>query len=103
MTNQYVFEEYTGFTKEEVMVLCAQYDMDFAKAGSWYDGYRLKQFKHIYNPKSVVEERVLKQSVRCHEHAHDLLPAACAHSVLKLFNNFFIFCRFPIRESRRLW
>lgn len=58
MTNQYVFEEYTGFTKEEVMVLCAQYDMDFAKAGSWYDGYRLKQFKHIYNPKSVVEAMI---------------------------------------------
>ena len=29
--------------------------MDFAETRSWYDGYRLRKFKHIYNPKSVVE------------------------------------------------
>ena len=54
MTNQYVFEEYTGFTEEEVKSLCVRYDMDFEKTGSWYDGYRFRKFKHIYNPRSVV-------------------------------------------------
>jgi hypothetical protein len=29
--------------------------MDFAEAGNWYDGYRLGNFHHVYNPKSVVE------------------------------------------------
>ncbi|MDE7423287.1 MAG: ATP-binding protein [Lachnospiraceae bacterium] len=54
MTSQYVFEEYTGFTEEEVKELCEQYNMDFAETGSWYDGYMFKKFKHIYNPRSVV-------------------------------------------------
>ncbi len=55
MTNQKVLEEYTGFTEEEVKELCGRFDMDFAETGSWYDGYMLKKFKHVYNPKSVVE------------------------------------------------
>ena len=55
MTNQKMLEEYTGFTDEEVKTLCERYDMDFAETRSWYDGYRLRKFKHIYNPKSVVE------------------------------------------------
>ncbi|MDE7424470.1 MAG: ATP-binding protein [Lachnospiraceae bacterium] len=54
MINQYVFEEYTGFTEDEVKELCERYGMDFAETGSWYDGYRFKKFKHIYNPRSVV-------------------------------------------------
>ena len=55
MTGQYVFEEYTGFTEDEVKGLCERYGMDFALAGRWYDGYMFKRFRHIYNPKSVVE------------------------------------------------
>lgn len=54
MTNQYIFEEYTGFTEEEVKALCKRFDMDFEKTSSWYDGYRFRKFKHIYNPRSVV-------------------------------------------------
>ena len=54
MTDQYDLEEYTGFTENEVKVLCKKYDMDFAETGSWYDGYRFKHFQHIYNPRSVV-------------------------------------------------
>lgn len=54
MTNQYIFEEYTGFTEGEVRALCDRFHMDFAKTSSWYDGYRFKKFKHIYNPRSVV-------------------------------------------------
>lgn len=55
MTDQGIFEEYTGFTEAEVKGLCAQFEMDFAKTQSWYDGYELTGFRHIYNPKSVVE------------------------------------------------
>ncbi len=55
MIDQNIFEEYTGFTEDEVRELCRQFDMDFEETSSWYDGYRLKKFQHIYNPKSVVE------------------------------------------------
>lgn len=55
MIDQGFFEEYTGFTETEVRELCEQYSMDFAEAGSWYDGYRLTKFQHVYNPKSVIE------------------------------------------------
>lgn len=55
MTNQRNFEEYTGFTEEEVKSLCVRFGMDFVEAGSWYDGYKFKRYKHVYNPKSVVE------------------------------------------------
>ncbi len=55
MTGPGIFEEYTGFTQKEVKKLCERYEMDFAEAGSWYDGYQFREFHHIYNPKSVVE------------------------------------------------
>ena len=55
MTDQDVFEEYTGFTEAEVKELCGQFNMDFAEISSWYDGYMFTEFQHIYNPKSVVE------------------------------------------------
>ena len=54
MTEQFAFEEYTGFTEDEVKELCRQYDMDFSTISSWYDGYSFRRFKHIYNPRSVV-------------------------------------------------
>lgn len=55
MTDQDVFEEYTGFTEDEVKELCERFDMDFEETSRWYDGYRFKKFHHIYNPRSVVE------------------------------------------------
>jgi len=54
MTDQYAFEEFTGFTEDEVKELCRQYSMDFARTSNWYDGYSFRRFKHIYNPRSVV-------------------------------------------------
>lgn len=54
MTGQFTFEEYTGFTEEEVKELCREYDMDFFTISNWYDGYSFRRFKHIYNPRSVV-------------------------------------------------
>ena len=55
MTDQGFLEEYTGFTEDEVKELCKRFDMDFNQASSWYDGYQLTKFSHIYNPKSIVE------------------------------------------------
>ena len=55
MTGQDALEEYTGFTQTEVEELCERFGMDFAETSSWYDGYMFTGFKHIYNPKSVVE------------------------------------------------
>lgn len=54
MTDQFEFEEYTGFTENEVKELCERYHMDFAETGNWYDGYRFRRIHHIYNPRSVV-------------------------------------------------
>lgn len=55
MTDQDVFEEYTGFTEAEVKGLCKQFHMDFTQTSNWYDGYMFTEFRHIYNPRSVVE------------------------------------------------
>ena len=55
MTDQKALEEYTGFTEDEVKELCARFGMDFAETGSWYDGYMFEKFRHVYNPRSVVE------------------------------------------------
>ncbi len=54
MTDQFAYEEYTGFTQDEVKGLCEKYGMDFAQVSNWYDGYQFRQFRHIYNPRSVV-------------------------------------------------
>lgn len=61
MTDQFVFEEYTGFTENEVKELCRRYHVDFTKISDWYDGYTFRKFKHIYNPRSVVA--VMKSQV----------------------------------------
>ena len=55
MTDQDVFDEYTGFTEAEVKELCDKYGMDYDETCDWYDGYVFTKFKHIYNPRSVVE------------------------------------------------
>lgn len=54
MTDQLFFEQYTGFTEDEVKELCDKYGMDFAQISNWYDGYQFRQFRHVYNPRSVV-------------------------------------------------
>lgn len=54
MTNQSIFEEYTGFTEAEVSALCKRFHMSFSETSNWYDGYKLRQFHHVYNPRSVV-------------------------------------------------
>ncbi|XCP85437.1 AAA family ATPase [Roseburia hominis] len=55
MTNPGVLAKYVGFTEEEVKGLCEVYEMDFAEAKRWYDGYRFRRSTHIYNPRSIVQ------------------------------------------------
>ncbi len=55
MTDQKALEEYTGFTEKEVRELCERFEMDLGEISSWYDGYSFIHFRHVYNPKSVVE------------------------------------------------
>lgn len=78
MTDQKMFEEYTGFTETEVKALCRQYDMDFDETNSWYDGYRLRTFRHIYNSKSVVE------AMSCH-HFSNFWTATETYEALKVY------------------
>ncbi len=46
--------EFSGFTEQEVMDLCAQYDISFEEMSDWYNGYSFKRAGRIYNPRSVV-------------------------------------------------
>ena len=47
-------EKYIGFTDEEVLNLCRQYDISFDDMKSWYDGYRLNGVE-LYCPRSVIK------------------------------------------------
>ena len=46
---------YIGFTEQEVIQLCDQYNMDYDKMQDWYDGYSFECASHIYGPNSVVQ------------------------------------------------
>lgn len=46
--------ESMGFTDTEVEALCTEYERDYNEIRNWYDGYCLKNCRHIYNPRSVV-------------------------------------------------
>ncbi|MDO4554463.1 MAG: AAA family ATPase, partial [Lachnospiraceae bacterium] len=48
-------EEYTGFTEEEVRILCADSKLKFEELRKWYDGYVLGDNVHIYSPKSGMD------------------------------------------------
>lgn len=55
MINPKKLAEYVGFTQDEVLELCRNYDMDFDEAKRWYDGYTFRKVQHVYNPNSVVK------------------------------------------------
>lgn len=78
MTDQKMFEEYTGFTENEVKELCKQYAMNFDETNSWYDGYMLRRYKHIYNPRSVVE------AMSCHNFSN-YWTATETYEALKIY------------------
>ncbi len=54
MINAKPISEFTGFTENEIKVICEKYGKDFDEMKRWYDGYCLDGLS-IYNPKSVVE------------------------------------------------
>lgn len=78
MTDQNVFEEYTGFTEQEVKELCKRFDMDFSKTRYWYDGYTFRNLKHIYNPRSV------SAAMRCHNFSN-YWTATETYEALKIY------------------
>ena len=47
------FQNYTGFTGEEVRSLCDEYGVDFESMKAWYDGYELNGTE-LYCPRSVL-------------------------------------------------
>ena len=58
MTEPKLLAEYIGFTEPEVKELCEKYKMDFDETKRWYDGYRVAEETHVYNPKSVVDAMI---------------------------------------------
>lgn len=51
-----IFDEYFGFTSEEVISLCEKNDeIKFSELENWYNGYLTIKGKKIYNPRSVVK------------------------------------------------
>jgi len=60
MLSPFGFEEFFGFTKEEVVGLCNEYNMDFSECERWYDGYRIGTLD-IYNPNSLVEAMMRRE------------------------------------------
>ena len=53
MINSGALAPYVGFVKEEVMLLCQKYNIDFGEVKRWYDGYLLGSY-HVYNPCAVI-------------------------------------------------
>lgn len=49
------YQEFVGFTEEEVRDLCEKNQMDFEETKRWYDGYYFPQVGSIYNPFSIME------------------------------------------------
>ncbi|MCF2660434.1 AAA family ATPase, partial [Parabacteroides distasonis] len=43
-----------GFTHGEVAALCHKYGMDIREMERWYDGYRIGDESHVFNPYSVM-------------------------------------------------
>ena len=60
MTNAVPISEFTGFTVEEVKVLCERYNVSYEETRKWYDGYTVDGIS-IYNPKSVVSAMLRKR------------------------------------------
>ncbi len=62
MLDPMTYENYMGFTEDEVKELCYQYDMNFNNIKDWYDGYQFKNGVSIYSSKSIVKAVTTKES-----------------------------------------
>ena len=54
MTNQKKFAGFTGFTEEDIRLICGENTEQLEELKRWYDGYRVNEYE-IYNPQSVVQ------------------------------------------------
>lgn len=61
MTDPAMLAEYVGFTENEVITLCEEYNADFNEMQYWYNGYLFDEKLHIYNPESVVSALTRKK------------------------------------------
>lgn len=61
MTDPAILAEYVGFTENEVLALCEEYNADFNEMQYWYNGYLFDENLHIYNPESVVSALTRKK------------------------------------------
>ena len=56
MLNDDIYDEYFGFTEDEVKYLCSkQNTISFNEISEWYNGYLTEEGEKIYNPRSVVK------------------------------------------------
>lgn len=60
MEEQGALEEFTGFIDVDVKALCSQYNMDYDQCKAWYNGYKFRKYKSVYNPLSVVRAMMSK-------------------------------------------
>lgn len=52
--NDQTFEEYFGLTEDEVKRLCRRHKaVSYEELSWWYDGYRMSDGRHLFNPRSV--------------------------------------------------
>ncbi|MEE0026553.1 MAG: AAA family ATPase [Atopobiaceae bacterium] len=63
MTQPMRLAPYTGFTKEEVVSLCDEFDMSYEEISSWYDGYRVSDWipvgkRRLYRQGEYEEHRL---------------------------------------------
>ncbi len=55
MLNDSFFDDYFGFTEEEVRTLCRkQGKVELREIAEWYNGYNTDDGRKIYNPRSVI-------------------------------------------------
>ena len=52
--NDHIYEEFFGFNEDEVKMLCQQHtEISYEELRKWYDGYHLKDGRHLFNPRYV--------------------------------------------------
>jgi len=52
--NDRIYEEYFGFTEDEVKNLCKNHQgVSFEELKNWYDGYHMSDGRSLFNPRSV--------------------------------------------------
>ena len=61
MTDPEELAEFVGFTQNEVIQLCEDYERDYNDMAQWYDGYYFPDIGAVFNPKSVVRSILSKR------------------------------------------